>query len=109
MLAGMGLDITRSGLVVPVRIDPSGRAGPTPGQVRGRRWRTAGPYHFVPADVALTTQQRILEAVACLPPGSAATGWAALSWLEARWFDGVAADGSALPVPVALGDRKSVV
>ncbi|WGY00248.1 MULTISPECIES: hypothetical protein [unclassified Nocardioides] len=102
----MGLDITRSGLVVPVRIDPSGRAGPTPGQVRGRRWRTAGPYHFVPADVALTTQQRILEAVACLPPGSAATGWAALSWLEARWFDGVAADGSALPVPVALGDRR---
>ncbi|WP_141003172.1 hypothetical protein [Nocardioides humi] len=61
----------------------------------------------MPADTALTTHQRIVEAVACLPPGSAATGWAALSWLGARWFDGTAADGTALPVPVALGDQRS--
>ncbi len=106
MLVGMGLHITRAGLVVPVRIDPSGRTGPTAGQARGPRWRSAGPSHYVPSDVPVTTQQRIVEAVACLPPGSAATGWAALDWLGARWFDGLSAAGAQLPVPVALGDKR---
>ncbi|WP_082573345.1 MULTISPECIES: hypothetical protein [unclassified Nocardioides] len=102
----MPLDITRSGLVAPTRIDPSGLSGPTAGQARGPYWRTAGPRHHVPADVPVTTEQRIVEAVGALPPGSAATGWAALHWLEARWFDGLSADGSPLPVPVALGDQR---
>ena len=100
------LPITRTGLVVPVRIDPRGRTGPTPGQARGPRWRSPGPRFFTPADVPLTSDQRIVEAVACLPAGAAATGWAALHWLGARWFTGVAADGSPLPVPVAIGDRR---
>ncbi|WP_436698619.1 hypothetical protein [Nocardioides sp. BYT-33-1] len=103
----MGLDITRPEVVVPVRIDPAGRRGPTPGEARGRRWRGAGPGGYVPADAPRTTEQRIVEAVACLPPGSAATGWAALHWMGARWFGGFAADGAELPVPVALGDRRA--
>lgn len=106
MLAGMPLAITRPGLVAPVRIDPSGLTGPTIGQVRGPYWRGAGPRHYVPTDVPDTTAQRIVEAVGALPPESAATGWAALHWLGARWFDGLAADGSPLPVPVALGDQR---
>lgn len=106
MLAGMLLEITRSGLVAPVRIDPSGLTGPTAGQARGPYWRSAGPRHYVAADAPASTQQRIVEAVGALPPGSAATGWAALHWLGARWFDGTAADGSPLPVPVALGDQR---
>ncbi|MFB9764615.1 hypothetical protein ACFFOS_09505 [Nocardioides kongjuensis] len=88
----MGLHITRAGLVVPVRIDPSGRTGPTAGHARGPRWRSAGPSHYVPSDVPVTTQQRIVEAVACLPPGSAATGWAAL--------DIVVVDGLPITVPL---------
>ncbi len=51
-------------------------------------------------------QQRIVEAVACMPPGSAATGWAALAWLAPRWFEGIGPDGrSVVPVPVAVGDH----
>lgn len=107
MLAGMErLAITRPGLVAPVRIDPRGLTGPTPGQARGPHWRSAGPRHFIPADTPVTTAQRIVEAVGSLPLGSAATGWAALHWLAPRWFDGFAADGSPLPVPVALGDQR---
>lgn len=99
------LAITRSGLVAPVRIDPAGRQGPTKRQAAGSRWRPAGPRHYVPSTVDGTlVQQRIVEAVGSCPPGSAATGWAAISWLAPRWFDGRAADGSPLPVPVALGD-----
>lgn len=101
------LTVTRSGIVVPVRLDPAGITGPTVGQARGRTWRSAGPAHHVPSSVdGSRVQQRIVEAVACLPEGSAATGWAALAWLAPRWFDGVADDGrTTLPVPVAVGDR----
>lgn len=52
-------------------------------------------------------EQRIVEAVACLPPGTAATGWAGLAWLHARWFNGFGPDGKPLPVPVALNDRRT--
>lgn len=98
--------VSRSGIVVPVRLDPSGLSGPTVGQARGRKWRRAGPSHYTPAHVDGTTlQQRIVEAVACSPPGSAATGWAALGWLAPQWFDGLGPDGrTLLPVPVAVGD-----
>lgn len=100
------LALTRSGLVAPVRIDPTGRRGPTKRQAAGRSWRPAGPRHYVPSSVdGSRVQQRIVEAVGCCPPGSAATGWAAVSWLVPRWFDGRAPDGSLLPVPVALGDN----
>ena len=91
----------RPGLVAPVRLDPTGRQGPTRGQARGRRWRTASPGRFVPVDVPLTTGQRIVEAASSLHDGAAVTGWAALHWLGSPWFTGLAGDGAtALPVPV---------
>lgn len=100
------LAITRPGIVAPARIDPTGRSGPTKRQAAGRRWRPAGPRHYVPSSVdSSRVQQRIVEAVGSCPPGSAATGWAGISWLAPRWFDGCAPDGSPLEVPVALGDN----
>lgn len=91
---------------MPVRVDPAGLAGPTPGQARGRRWRRVSKGLYVPADVdPTTTAQRIVEAVA--GTGGAVTGWAGLHWMGATWFDGVASGGP-LPVPIALGDRRQV-
>jgi hypothetical protein len=78
----------RPGLVAPVKVDPSGRAGPTRGQARGRRWRRSTRGLVVPSDVAVTTEQRTLEASAVLIEDEAVTGWAALNWQGARWFDG---------------------
>jgi len=34
------------------------------------------------------------------------TGWAALHWFGVRWTDGLAADGSALPVPVLVPNHR---
>lgn len=95
-------------MVQPVRVDPDGLTGPTPGQARGKRWRRVGKGLYVPADVDPTpTPQRIVEAVA--GTGAAATGWAALYWTYATWFDGLAGDGQTpLPVPIALHDRRKV-
>lgn len=92
----------------PVRIDPTGQRGPTPGQARGKRWRRVSKGFYVPRAVDPgTTAQRIVEAVA--GTGGAATGWAALWWLDATWFNGLAGDGlTPLPVPVAIDDRHRV-
>lgn len=100
-------NITRAGVVLPVRVDPKGITGPTPKAVRGRRWRRVGRGWYVPAEVAPGhLDQRIVEAVAGLPAPAAVTGWAALGWLGGRWFTGRTSDGeSHLPVPVALGDQ----
>lgn len=102
-------EITRYGVVVPVPVDPAGIAGPTPGQARGGKWRRTAPNRFVPADTdSDALEQRIVEAYVGGPAGSAVTGWAALAWLGARWFSGFGPDGkTCLPVPVALGDRRS--
>lgn len=98
----------RHDVVLPVRVDPRGETGPTPGQARGKRWRRAGKGLYLPADVdPTTTSQRIVEAVA--GTGGAATGWAGLYWLYATWFNGLAGDGrTPLPVPVALHDSRRV-
>ncbi len=77
----------RPSLVRPVRIDPLGLAGPTPGQARGPHWRQTSRGLFVPSDVEPTAQQRTVEAAAVLRAGEAVTGWAGLHWLGARWFD----------------------
>ena len=59
--------------------------------------------------IEMTTEQRILEAAALLPPHGAVTGWAALHWLGAtRWFSGVGADESLVPIPLAVGGEVSV-
>lgn len=105
----MDLHINRPDVVIPVRVDPRGLTGPTPGQARGPRWRRSGGActgMFVPSHVCGDHEpQRIVEAVANAPEGSAATGWAALHWQRARWFPGRTARGDPLPVPLAIGDR----
>lgn len=75
---------------MPVRIDATGVAGPTRAEARSSRWRRSSHGLYVPADVSLTPEQRILEAAALIPPGrrGAVTGWAALRWRGARWLDG---------------------
>lgn len=90
----------RPGLVAPVRIDPHGIAGPTRGQARGPRWRTTSRGLVVPAHVALTPAQRIVEAAALLKEDEAVTGWAALHWEGAAWFDGTLGGDEARDVPL---------
>ena len=102
-------DITRAGVELPVRVDPTGVAGPTPKAARNRkRWRRVGPGWCVSVDADPDRlDQRIVEAVAGLPQAAAVTGWAALGWGGGRWFQGLAPDGTTkLPVPVALGDQR---
>ncbi|MBS4752941.1 hypothetical protein KG112_08995 [Nocardioides sp. zg-ZUI104] len=98
------MDDMRPGLVRPVRLDSSGRTGPTRGQARNAsRWRRSSHGHYVPADVDATLpEQRIVEAAAALPDRCAITGWAALRWLGGSWFTGVGADGRPLPVTLLI-------
>ncbi|MFC6154240.1 hypothetical protein [Nocardioides yefusunii] len=103
----MDTTITRADVVIPVPTDSTGLHGPTKGQARGAGWRRTSPGLYVPARVEPTlTAQRIVEAWAGAPQGTAVTGWAALHWLGAEWFPGTASDRSLLPVPLALGDRQ---
>lgn len=92
----------RPGLVAPVRVDPSGCAGPTPGEARGPHWRASSRGWHVPTWVdGSRTGQRILEGVPILTQPGGVTGWAALHWCGARWFDGLARDGvTELDVPL---------
>lgn len=109
MLSAMDLTrVTRTGVVAPVHVDPSGRTGPTRAQSRGPSWRRTSRGRYVPAEVDATTPwQRIVEAAATLPSGGAVTGWAALNWMGARWFEGLEPDGrTPRPVPLALGDNR---
>jgi len=97
-----------TGLVPPVRIDRSGRAGPTRGQARGPRWRITSPGLVVPATVDDgLVEQRILEASARGGERAVVTAWAALRLHGGGFFDGLARDGrTRLPVPIAgNGDR----
>lgn len=88
-------------------MDPTGEAGPTRAQARGRRWRVAHHGWYVPADANRDDPcQRIVEASVLLPPYGAVTGWAALCWQRAVWFDGIADDGrTSRPVTLATGGR----
>lgn len=83
----------------PVRVDPTGRYGPTPSSARRGRWRRVAPGWVVPVEVdGSATDQRIVEAAVRLTSYGAVTGWAALHWQGARWFD------RPDPVPLAIGD-----
>lgn len=78
-----------SGLVVPVRIDPTGQTGPTRNQARGSRWRQTSHGLYVPASTAQDCiHQHILEAGARIRSHGAVTGWASLRHRGARYFDG---------------------
>lgn len=103
----MELHISRQGIRSPRRIDPSGLTGPTRGQARGPDWTKVGLAVYRPSSAPGSTEQRVVDAAASVPDGCAVTGWAALRWLGARWFDGLAADGAPLPVPIAVGDRHA--
>ncbi|MBV9831068.1 MAG: hypothetical protein JOZ82_05685, partial [Marmoricola sp.] len=91
----------RPHLVRPVRVDPSGRDGPTPKQARGPHWRRTSRGLYVPATVQRSLEQRIVEAAAVLPDGGAVTGWAALRWQGGHWFDGLDRTGGERPVVLA--------
>lgn len=91
------------GLVLPVRRGVDDRAGPSPGVLRGERWRAVARGWHVPAATAATPEQRAFEVVVRLPPGGLVTGWAALRLAGANYFEGLAGDRSTpLPVPVLL-------
>jgi hypothetical protein len=95
--------VGRPGLVRPVRIDPLGKDGPTPDQARGPNWRRSSHGLYVPSSVdPLVPEQRVVEAAACLPAYGGVTGWAGLRLGGARYFTGLAADGSARPVVLAV-------
>lgn len=90
----------RPAVVWPLPCDPSGRAGPTPGQARGPRHRQTSPGRFLPVSVSDDlVEQRIAEQGSRRFRG-AVTAWAALRWQGAAYFDGAAYDGSPLPVPL---------
>ncbi len=91
-----------------MRVDPSGLAGPTPGRARGPDWRRTSQGLYVPAEVELTVEQRIVEAAAVLGVDEAVTGWAALRWMGAAWFEGTAGPTSLRDVPLlARRDRAA--
>lgn len=96
------------GLVRPVRVDPEGVLGPTPGMATGPRWRRTSQGFHVPVEVdGARPEQRALEQSVRLPSGGAVTGWAALRLAGANFFDGMAPDGvTPLPVQLAVGSRK---
>lgn len=94
------------GVVVPVRVDPSGRRGPTPRRAAGPGWRRTSRGFYVPAGTEPTPAQRVAEAGVLLPAERAAvTGWAALCWYGSRWHTGIRPDGTPVPVDVSATRR----
>ena len=92
-----------TGLVTPVRRAGPGRAGPTPGALRGPSWLRVSRGWHVPAGTSRSPEQRVFEVVVRLPPGGRVTGWAALRLAGANYFEGLAPDRrTPLPVPVLL-------
>lgn len=89
-------------VVRPVRIDPTGKTGPTRAQARHRRWRMAVPGYYVPASTDTTVvEQRILESTMRWHDAGVVTGWASLRLHRGGFFDGIEADDQTLaPVPV---------
>lgn len=90
-----------------MRIDPHGRTGPTPGRAYARAWRPTSRGYFLPADIPVTVEQRIVEAGMALPEYGGVTGWAALRWMGAAYF-GDAGPGVP-PPPVELAVLRKAV
>ena len=86
-----------TGLVRPVRVDPTGLTGPTRGQARGTAWRSIAPGLVVAADVSHElVETRILEAFALVGTRAVITGWAALRLHGGGFFDGLHRDDRTL-------------
>lgn len=93
----------RPGLVRPVPLDDTGRCGPTRARAYGPGWRRTSHGLFVPADVVVTPQQRLVEAGVLVPDGGAITGWGALHWQGAQWLNGsTPEDAHGLPVDLSI-------
>lgn len=93
-------------LVAPVRIDATGREGPTRHQAAGPKWRQTSAGLYVPVDAPEHLHQRILEQGSRIRAYGAVTGWAALRWRGGRFFEGGADSGAdSPPVPLVTGGR----
>ena len=66
----------------------------------GPTWRRTSPGLYVPADVGVSPEQRIAEAAAQMPPGSALGGWASGYAAGATMLDGL--DAQLRPLPVVM-------
>lgn len=95
-----------AGLVWPFRRDDEG--GPTDWQTRSGAFRRAGRGLWVPAGVAASPEQRIVEGAARIPGHGALTGWAALRWQGAMWFEGLGPDLRPRSVAIAVGDQHAL-
>jgi hypothetical protein len=99
MAADLGQD---HGVVLPVRVDPTGREGPTWREAAGPDWRRSSRGRYVAAGVPVTPAQRIGEVGVLLPPKAYVTGWGSLCWRAGWWFNGIANAGGVRPVPVSM-------
>ncbi|WP_148576127.1 hypothetical protein [Nocardioides caldifontis] len=90
--------------VIPVKVDPRGILGPTPGAARGQRWERVWPGWYVPAGTDRSLpEQRVAEVGVCMHRDGVLTGWASLLLRGAAFLDGRTADGRRrLPVAVAV-------
>lgn len=66
----------------------------------GPTWRRTSPGRYVPAAVGTSPEQRIAEAAAHMPPGSALGGWSSAYASGATWLDGL--DSRQRPLPVVM-------
>lgn len=98
-----------SGVVHPVRLDPTGATGPTRGQARSKKWRQSSRGFYVPAHVdPHVPEQRIVEKSVLLPAGGAVTGWGSLRLQHGGFFDGLDRDGiTERPVLLVSGPGRS--
>jgi hypothetical protein len=81
-------------------------AGITTEMTRSKAWRRSSRGYFVPADVPLTTTQRILEVAPLVPGRGTVAGWAAAYALGVDLLDGRHPfTMDPLPVPVHLGQN----
>jgi hypothetical protein len=89
--------------VLPVRVDPTGQAGPTKREAAGPEWRRSSRGWHVQSYVEQTPAQRVAELGMLLPAKyGSVTGWGSLTWRGGWWFTGTRTDRSFLPVPLAL-------
>lgn len=97
-------------VTLPVRLDPTGRRGPTRSAARGSRWRRTSHGFYVPTAVDSTLpEQRVAEAVPLVIPGGVVTGWGALRMWGAGFLDGRSSDGvTLLPVTLTQGRHAPV-
>ena len=97
------------GVVLPVRVDPTGTIGPRKREAAGPEWRRTSQGGYVRVYVEQTPVQRVGEAGWLLPRKNACiTGWGALAWQDGWWFSGTRGDAASyLPVPVATA-RHSI-